>query len=248
MRATLNRVLPREILQDPRLARTTKYVYLGMRAHPKTTLKGLAEALDMPYTTVHRCVKELQARDWVYSFRRRGERSEIWVPWMPLELEHRLALEMEKLVDMAPYRGEKLLKTLLDIIVDDEEFLDNARPEWTALGPGDTAVEFDRYYPRRMVAIEFQGRQHYQTVVLANAKTDLQRRLQLDGRKALACLRQGVQLIEIADIELSYDKVATKLSGVLPLIPPLMGRPIFRAIANMCQSHVNWVLNRHATV
>ena len=248
VRATLNRVLSQEILKDPRLHRTTKLVYLGMRAHQKTTIKGYAALLGLPYSTVLRAVKELNSFGWVYYFRRAGEKSKIWVPWMPLPLERHLAVEAEKLVDMAPYRGEKLLKIVLDIIVDDDDFVDNARPDWTALGPGDISVEFDRFYREHLVAIEFHGRQHYQEVVFATGKSDLQKQLQLDGRKALACLRQGVTLVEIADIELSYEKIAMKLEGLLPLIPPLVDRPLFRTVANMCRNHVNWVVERHATV
>src|SRR5690606_24389806 len=61
VRATLNRVLSQEVLKDPRLHRTTKLVYLGMRAHQKTTIKGYAALLGLPYSTVLRAVKELNS-------------------------------------------------------------------------------------------------------------------------------------------------------------------------------------------
>lgn len=247
MHDMLNRVLPKEILRDHRLDRGVKYVYLAMRAHPKTTISGLAEILNLPYNTVHRCLVELQDKDWVYPFRRRGVKSKLWVPWMPLELEHHLAAELRKVVDMAPYRGEKLLKCLLDIIVDDDAFYDNARPEWTALVPGEAAVEFDRYYWRCSVAIEFHGRQHYKEVTFLSGKSDLRRQTNSDARRALACLRQGVTLIEIADVELSYEQIVAKLEGHLPLIPPLTHRPLYLELANMCRSHVNWVVDKHGT-
>lgn len=245
MLATLNRVLPQEIIRDPRLHRTSKFLYLGMRSLPKTTIAGYATALGMAYPTVHRLMKELERHEWVYIFRRVGEKAPIYVPWMPMAVERKLATYTERLAGMAANRGEQLMKFMLDIIVDDDNFVDNARPPWTALAPGDRSVEFDRFYPERRVAIEYHGRQHYEEVLFAHGKSDLQKQLELDGRKALACLRQGVTLVEIADVELSYENLVAKLNGLLPLIPPRADRPLFRTLSNLCHGHVKWVMERH---
>lgn len=244
MHATLNRVLPKQIMCDRRLRRTSQLIYSCMRAHPKSTFKGYAAKLSIPYATVRRCIKELEHHDWVYSFRdpKSGER--IYVPWMPLDVEKAVASRAEQLADVMPNRGEWLMKAVLDITVDDDNFLNNARFQWTVSGTGDNRLEFDRFYPDARVAIEFQGRQHYEEVTFRDGKTNLQKQQDLDGRKALACLRQQVTLVEIPDIELSYETLVAKLGGLLPFLPPRTDRPLFRTLANLCHGYVNWAMDR----
>lgn len=203
-------------------------------------MKQYAAAIGMPYSTVRRCIHELKRFDWVYSFRDATSGAAVYVPYMPLEVERVVAAQAEQYFDIVSYRGEQLMKAVLDIVVDDDDFMDNVRPAWTALGPGDTPLEFDRIYPEWRVAIEFQGRQHYEEVTFPDGKSDLKRQQALDGRKALACLRQQFTLVEIADIELSYETLVTKLDGLLPLISPLTTRPLFRTLNNLCHEHANW--------
>ncbi len=134
MLATLNRVLPQEIIRDPRLHRTSKFLYLGMRSLPKTTIAGYATALGMAYPTVHRFMKELERHEWVYIFRRVGEKAPIYVPWMPMAVERKLATYTERLAGMAANRGEQLMKFMLDIIVDDDNFVDNSATAVDCIG------------------------------------------------------------------------------------------------------------------
>lgn len=247
MYATLHRVLPKQIIQDQRLGRTSQFVYCLMRSHPKSTFKGYAAKFGMPYHTVRRNIKELEHYDWVYSFRDPKSRGLIYVPWMPLDVERALAVQAEWLADSVANRGERLMKAMLDITVDDDNFLDNARLQWTVSGAGDNPLEFDRFYPDAKVAIEFQGRQHYEEVTFRYGKSNLQQQQNRDGLKALACLRQKVTLVEIPDIDLSHETLVAKLGGVLPLLPPRTDRPLFRTLANLCHEHVNWAMARRGT-
>lgn len=128
------------------------------------------------------------------------------------------------------------MKAMLDITVDDDNFLDNARLQWTVSGAGDNPLEFDRFYPDAKVAIEFQGRQHYEEVTFRHGKSDLEQQQNRDGLKALACLRQKVTLVEIPDIDLSHETLVAKLGGVLPLLPPRTDRPLFRTLADYAMS------------
>lgn len=244
MKVLLNRLLPKYVLEDHRLPRTSKLLYLAMRSQKKATMKEYGERLGIPYATLRRAMVDLREHDWVYAYRIPKQRGLVYVPFMPLEIERMVAAEVERWLDTVSNRGEHLLKAFLDLLVDDNHCLDNVRPSWTAIGPGDVPLELDRIYPEQRVAIEFQGRQHYEEMLFPDGKSDLKRQQSLDARKALACLRQHYKFVEIADVELSYGTIVAKLGGLLPMIPPLTNRPLFRTLENLCREHAKWATER----
>lgn len=247
MRAMLNRLLRKEIMRDQRLRQPSKLMYHGLLSHPKSTIKGVAAAFAMSYATARRSVKELEQYDWVYSFPDRKKRLRIYVPWMPLDIETALAKEVEWLAGNVANRGEWLMKAMLDIIVDDDDVVDNARFKWTVLNPSDSPREFDRYYRKTKVAIEFQGRQHYEEVTFRDGTSNLQEQQNRDGLKALACLRRGVTMVEIPDIELSYATLVAKLEHLLPLLPVRPDRPLFQTLSTLCDDHATWAKSRRGS-
>lgn len=159
---------------------------------------------------------------------------------MPLDVEIALAKEVERLASTAPNRGEFLMKAILDIIVDDSHVLDNHRFDWLASAPGDGRRELDRLLPEAKVAIEFQGRQHFEEVQFRTGKSNLQEQLARDRAKMLACERKGIAFVEVADIELSYETLVEKLDGLLPLIQPRKDQPLFQTLQDLCLEHASW--------
>lgn len=240
MLVAAHRLLTLRLIQDRRLTPASRLLYQGMTAMVKTTAKEYSSTLGIPAGTVRRCLGELQRCGWVYSFRTPQQTGLIYAPWMPLDVEQELAELAEQLADTAPNRGEFIMKMMLDTLVNEPNFIDNARFRWTRLGTGHSRLEFDRYYPDSRVAIEFHGRQHYEEVEFNAGRSDLAAQQVRDGLKALACLRQGVTLIEIADIELSYEYLIAKLAGHLPLFPARVDRPLFRTLANLAADYTNW--------
>lgn len=240
MQLAMNRLLPLRLIQDKRLSRGCQALYHAMRAHVKTTANGYAEAFGIPEGTIRRYLAELQNCGWIYSFRCPKQDRLIYVPWMPLDVEHELVTMVERLVDDAANRGEAIMKVMLDTIVNDNNYTENVRMRWTRLGTGHNRLEFDRHYFESRVAIEFHGRQHYEEIKLRGKRSNLAEQQVRDGLRALACLRQQVTLIEIADIELSYETLVAKLGDHLPLLPVRMDRPLFRAVANWAADYVNW--------
>lgn len=235
-----NRLLTLRIMQDKRLVPSSRMLYQAMIAHTKTTAKGYAVAFGIPEGTVRRCLAELQRCGWGYAFRNPAQKELIYAPCIPADVEREVGELVEQLADSTANRGEFIMKTMLSTLVNDLNFIDNARFRWTRLGTGHGRLEFDRYYPDARVAIEFHGRQHYEEVEFGNRKSELGAQRVRDGLKALACLRQQVTMIEIADIELSYDHLVAKLTNHLPLLPVRLNRPLFRTIANLAADYRNW--------
>lgn len=240
MRRILDDLLPSAVMADRRLSRTAKLIYLSLRHLPKNSIAQNAVALDMPYETVRAAVQLLIETGWAYRCKQPSTGKWIVVPWMPKDVEADIAREAERRSGLVTNRGEWTLKAYLDLYVDDRDYEDNARPPWAVSGAGSGRFEIDRWYVRARVAIEFQGRQHFEIVTFADGRTsDLEGQRVRDGLKALLCLRQGIAFIEIPGTALSYDTIVAKLEGHLPLIPPLPDRPLFQCLENLSHYYVN---------
>ena len=54
----------------------------------------------------------------------------------------------------------------------------------------------DIYIPSKLIAIEYQGKQHYEPVKLFGGEDSLKKRKELDERKKKLCENHGISLIE----------------------------------------------------
>lgn len=246
MRHLLDRVLSKEIFSDERLSSGSQNFYFRMRHARKRTQTGYSRAFGIDKSIVCRRLNELEKSGWVYTFPDPVSRRPVYVNWMPLDIEERLAREVAHLVDISPHRGETLMKYMLYLMVDESYVLYNSRYRWLIAGFGKGRMELDVFFPDIKVAVEFQGRQHFETVTFHNGKTNLQEQQARDRAKYLACERQKVKLIEIEDIELSYFTLKAELEGSVPLMEPLQERPIFRIVEQLCQEHARWARDQRS--
>lgn len=178
------------------------------------SLRRLVQFTGYAINTVRKELKQLADLGWLeISFgRRRCMRYRLCDPIRKDELERyeRLMLQLKNF----PYRGEAILKGILDIIVAESRFTDNARPHFLINPLTGLPLEYDRYYPDWRVAIEFNGAQHDQpTEGTSNAHSVYVR----DLFKEALSLRNGVTLIAFRPPELSLATVTMKLRGHLPL-------------------------------
>lgn len=236
----LNLILPPAVLQDRRLNRTSVFVYFGMRAHRKTTIKGYAEVLNMPYKTVYDAIRNLHEADWVYSYPDPGTGRRIWVPGMPLDVELYVEREFESNLQTASNKGETIMKAQLDYLVDDHNYVNNHRFKLGNPLDANAKQEHDRTYKDAKVVIEFQGRQHFEVVQFRSGETNLEKTMAWDRAKQIACKRNGYTYVEIAAYELSWATLRTKLDGLLPLLQPPEDRPLFKKLEALAEDHATW--------
>lgn len=237
-----NRILPLQLAKERRLHPTAKFLHCLMRFHPKATVANIATTMGVSPETARRHVKRLEKYDWMYSFRRNGSADVLYAPWMPLHVERTLADYTEWLYNNVSGRGERLMRFILALIVDDPHFIANARLQWIVSGMSGYRLEFDYTCPDANLAIEFQGRQHYEEVAFKHGTSNLQEQQQRDALKLLACWRQQFTLIEIADIELSPEILLTKLKPYVPLIPPRTERPLYQTLKKLCHGYTEWAI------
>lgn len=120
-------------------------------------------------------------------------------------------------LDNAPYAGEALLKGILNVIVDSDSYIDNARPSFLVNPLTGQPLEYDRYYEQHKVAVEFHGPQHDAPTELDPSVKAYSRRRVRDVLKLGLSTEAGVRVIIIRAHQLSVQGVAEAVRGHLPL-------------------------------
>lgn len=182
----------------------------------------------------------LERTGWVYCHLEPGRvRGRLVYPWMPPDLEQHVGSLLTQRRTTVAYFSEWLMRCLLDFLVADWEYLDNAYPDWL-ITPQGARLQLERWYVNADVAFEFQGPQHYQKGDrFVRTDDELSRRLQYDGAKIRLCSLQGIDLIEVRGFDLEFEVFQEQIRGKLPLIPVRQTGPLFRQLLGMSRQYVN---------
>lgn len=144
--------------------------------------------------------------------------------------------------------GEALLQAMLTEAVAVTEFQPGARLSEITNPLTGEPLEFDRWYPGPKVAIEYNGRQHYQTTELFPDPKELLRQQARDLIKDALARRNRITLITFDEPELTFAHIAAKLSGVLPLRTLRHEDPLVRYLNRESVKHVRrysrWLAER----
>lgn len=164
---------------------------------------------------ISRALTQLRADGWLHITPVAGKR--IYQPHDShlLARQDKAAL-FQELVQRTRPRGEFIMKLMLDELVTDEMFQDNARPGFLRSPQTGERMEFDRWYTEAKVAIEFNGIQHYRATKDFSEQQVRDQRTRDLAKEALAT-RKGIRLIILRGRDLTFDRLKAKLQGLLPL-------------------------------
>lgn len=193
-------------------------MYVQLRRREATSLRGLLRTVNHSRETLRRSLNKLCALGWAYKVEAAGARAQLFVPWMPPDVERLLISALQRVQGEVALVGEWLMKCILDLIVTDLDFRDNAHPDWLVSGDGDL----------RESSLHRDAR-------------DFVRQQWRDSAKAGMCMRQVIQYVEVVAAELRIDVIANKVNGLLPLRPVPTESPLVRTLLNMCHSYANAV-------
>lgn len=209
--------------------------YFALRSRPVNTLRAHARDISIPRETLRRAVQVLAEAGWAYKARVDGK--EVVVPWMPPQVEEDILVQLITVRDEIKHYGEWLLRCMLDLMVVDGDYVDNARPAWLVADDLDGKLELDRFYRSARVAFEFQGRQHSEITNLTPTEADLEEQMKRDRIKARICAEEGIRLITVDARELSFATLYQKIGSALPVVPLLEDRPLYRHLARLARSY-----------
>jgi hypothetical protein len=115
----------------------------------------------------------------------------------------------------ARYRGEAIMREFLSILVDSEEYVDDADPGFLVNPETLGKLQLDRYYAQG-VGFEFQGPQHDHPTE-SFSEEDVARQKARDFIKLGMCVKLGIALVEVRPEELSLKTMQQKIGKLLPL-------------------------------
>lgn len=222
---------------DRRLTASDTRAYLQFFWNPPMSIYAHAQMSGIPRETLRVSARRLVELDWAVEGN--VKRQTVIIPWMPVSVEERVATELMAIRDHVSFKGEWLMKCLLDLVVHEQRFHDNPRLSWLVTGGGSGRLELDRWYPFAKVACEFQGPQHDRISPLSPTQQSLDQQQTLDHVKASLCNNEGIKLIHVRPSELNIHTIREKVYGYLPLTPLREGRPLFRLLDQLCRSYTN---------
>lgn len=223
--------VPASLIPLPQLPPAAKCLYAALLAHCERDSRILTARQDdlLQWTgfgskhTLQAHCGRLAKAGWLRLERRSGHDANAYVVLDPHRAAREAELERVKIrLEREAYKGEAVMKELANVQVASNRFQDNARPGFLVNPLTGERLEFDRWYteglvPGEGVALEFQGRQHYEpTEAFPDPEKQRQQRAR-DLIKLALAREHGVRVVLIHPEDLTFERLRAKLEGLLPL-------------------------------
>lgn len=214
--------VPRSVLADPEMGAPAKVLYgLLQTVQPDRGRQGeftyatLSSLTQLARNTLKRAIGELLAAGWI-EVSQANRLSPIQFRLLnPLLVGGIAGLKsVERRLRRNNYRGETLMKEYLSLLIDSDQFTDNARPGFLTNPLTGELLEFDRFYLPNW-AFEFHGGQHDGPTELFTQE-EVQAQKLRDFIKAGICFYRGIQLVVIRAADLTLEGIGERIPTGLP--------------------------------
>lgn len=137
-------LIERELCLDKGLSPSEKGLYIVIKTLRPNSIVELAQHAGLSHSSASRACANLAHRGWV-RIEQVSREKRIWAV-VPEAVQVRQAALLSTVYSMQPYKGEFLLKVLLDSHVLSHKYVDNARPKWLVNPTTEEQMEIDRLY------------------------------------------------------------------------------------------------------
>lgn len=216
--------IPAGLVAERRVRPQAKLTYGLLQTMPtfrdksgEFTYSALGVCAQISGVTVRQVIRELAETGWIQT-RQANQLAPVWFTLRTPDLDRsaaELAQAMHRLEE-AEYRGEEIMREFLSLLIDSDEYEDNARPGFLVNPLTNERMELDRYYPP-VAAFEFNGPQHYRTTERFPSEQALAMQQARDLMKEALCQRRGVRVVVINPPDLTYEKMKEKVGDLMPL-------------------------------
>lgn len=216
--------LPIALLSARSITGQAKLLYAAVQYLPgfsgrsvTTTWAELRSFTDLCLNTLRRAVTILEAQGWL-SVHRPGLKGSFRLTLHNPQVDRirRAIAAADRRLQRAPYLGEALMREWLALLVDCEEFEDDASPGFLINPYTNEEMQFDRFYPPS-VAFEFNGPQHYGPTRLFPDAEEARRQQARDLIKVGICTARGIRLVIVHPEDLTLEGMRHKVEGPLSL-------------------------------
>lgn len=212
--------LPVALLAERALGAQAKVLYGLLQAiaeEGQFTHSALHESTGLAVNTLKRALTDLVEAGWVHLTPGATRLAPIRFALGNPEQQRRQAeyAVAKRRVKRAENTGEAIMQEYLSLLIDSDQFTDNARPGFLVNPLTGERLELDRYYMPD-VGFEHNGAQHYRkTGRYTQAQADAQHLRDLI--KAGLCLYQGIRLVIVHPEDLTLESMRRKVGQLLPL-------------------------------
>lgn len=216
-------VIPGELLANGSLHAQTRILYGVLQATPdyrnyrgQFRYSSLSAQTHQSPNTMRRCIRELAATDWLTIDQTNRTAPIVFSICNPVATKHEAMVNAARVrLHKAQYRGEALMREYLSLIVDSEQFQDNASPGFLVNPLTKELLQLDRFYPDK-IAFEFNGPQHYGPTERYSAE-DVAKQQVRDYIKIGICVTKRIPLVIIHAEDLNLQTMQQKIGHLLPL-------------------------------
>lgn len=226
----------RELIGHERFGHYERLVWLVCWSHCPASLSELSCSCRVDRHATAKAARVLGQHGWMRVVREgRGLRP---IATIPHNCQLLLAVQLREDYKHATHKGEFLMKRYLDLRINSDRFVDNARPIFLTSPLTDEQLEYDRYYPKYEVAFEFNGAQHLELTEDFPEEKALRDVKTRDTLKLGLSTRHGVTLITITADQLHPAVLEILIPPDLPRRPLDTQGPYYRALVSLCTRYV----------
>ncbi len=204
------------------------------RSKPQSAT-DLAKATNMSRHTIMRHCKALQEKGWVLIGGHTRRRA--LVGTISLGAQEKLAERAARDLELAHYKGEFLLKAILDYLIESTDYVENGRPSYLINPDTGQPMEYDRLYPGLLLAFERNGPQHYRTTKKFPSTSELKEQKKRDMYKRALSQDNQIRLIVLSG-ELTVASVLKTIPEDVPVVRPRPG-PYLDMLEKQCRMYAD---------
>lgn len=217
-------VIPTNLLQDRRVRPGAKLLFGILQTLPtfrddsgEFAYRSLSNVACISVITARQCVHELDRTGWIQASQAHKQ--------APVRFTLRISeldqggsevAKAKRRLEEADFRGEAIMREYLTLLIDSDEYEDNARPGFLVNPLTDERMELDRYYPP-VVAFEFNGPQHYHTTQRFSSQQSLVMQQARDLMKGGLCAQRNIRFVVIEPKDLRLETIRQAIGASLPL-------------------------------
>jgi hypothetical protein len=226
-----------ELLRDGQLDACERTVRLAAEMFPVRSVNELAAKSGVSWHRAGKAVKKLAVTGWMKPADRRGHLLPIVAIPEPVQL--RLANELRSLYDLAPYRGEFLMKYYLTMRIHSCDFVENAHPEFLINPLTGARLEYDMFYRAACVAYEFNGPQHLGEVIHSTDEQAVKEQLMRDAFKRTLSTQHHISLIEVNASTVTPNELEKLIPPDVPRRPIDPDGMLHKTLVKLATDHAN---------
>jgi hypothetical protein len=196
----------------PHITATQQNVYFSVAHHQPGSIVELASLTRLSRSTAHAACEGLVS----LGIMRVEETAKKIRPLalLPDACQAKMVTMLRLGFQVSQWKGEFLMKQYLDLIINDYDYIENARPGLLVNPLTGKALEYDRYYPMQATGVEYDGPQHDHSTGRYNSTPEaLLSQRQRDLIKELLSKEAKVNLIRVRPADLSLAKMRLLISG-----------------------------------